>query len=81
MERIGVSAVETAFTTLGWAFREQHVADQGIDAIVEVDGQTTEPTGRYFAVQIKCGSVRRLAPRGVPLGRPTGAGIRPEPAQ
>ena len=55
MERIGVSAVETAFSALGWAFREQPVADQGIDALVELDGLTTVPTGRYVAVQIKCG--------------------------
>ncbi|MHA4951537.1 DUF4365 domain-containing protein [Micromonospora saelicesensis] len=55
MERRGVAEVQLAFTNLTWAFREQREADQGIDAHVEVDGLTTNPTGRYIAVQIKCG--------------------------
>ncbi|TWJ32310.1 uncharacterized protein DUF4365 [Micromonospora sagamiensis] len=55
MERRGVAEVQLAFTNLNWAFREQREADQGIDAQVEVDGLTTNPTGRYIAVQIKCG--------------------------
>jgi hypothetical protein len=55
MERIGVTTVGGAFTLMGWAFREQGVADQGIDAQVEVDGLTSTPTGRYLSVQIKCG--------------------------
>ncbi|SCF19006.1 protein of unknown function (DUF4365) [Micromonospora viridifaciens] len=55
MERIGVAAVDSAFSSMGWAFREQGVADHGIDAQVEVDGLTTAPSGRYLAVQIKCG--------------------------
>lgn len=54
-ERIGVDTVAAAFSLMGWAFREQTVADHGIDAQVEVDGLTTTPTGRYLAVQIKCG--------------------------
>ncbi|MEH1098384.1 DUF4365 domain-containing protein [Micromonospora sp. CPCC 205561] len=54
-ERIGVSAVEGAFSIMGWAFREQTVSDHGIDALAEVDGLTAEPSGRYLAVQIKCG--------------------------
>ncbi|MFI5851807.1 DUF4365 domain-containing protein [Micromonospora chalcea] len=55
MERIGVAAVDSAFSSLGWAFRAQDVADHGIDAQAEVDGLTSTPTGRYLAVQIKCG--------------------------
>lgn len=55
MERIGVDTVAAAFSSMGWAFREQGVADHGIDAQVEVDGLTTTPTGRYLAAQIKCG--------------------------
>ncbi|SDT80455.1 DUF4365 domain-containing protein [Actinoplanes derwentensis] len=55
MERIGVAAVDAAFSAVGWAFREQIVADHGIDAHAEVDGLTSVPTGRYLAVQIKCG--------------------------
>ncbi|MBM0274035.1 DUF4365 domain-containing protein [Micromonospora tarensis] len=54
MERRGVAEVQLAFTRLDWAFREQREADQGIDAQVELDGLTS-PTGRYIAVQIKCG--------------------------
>jgi hypothetical protein len=41
--------------TYGWAFREQYVADHGIDAQVEVDGLDA-PTGRYINIKIKCGS-------------------------
>ncbi|WP_230417228.1 DUF4365 domain-containing protein [Micromonospora tarapacensis] len=55
VERRGVAEVQLAFTNLNWAFREQREADQGIDALVELDGLTTNPTGRYIAVQIKCG--------------------------
>lgn len=55
MERLGVSACDSAFTTMGWAFREQGVADHGIDALVEVEGLTSQPSGRYLAVQIKGG--------------------------
>jgi hypothetical protein len=55
LERLGVSAVDDAFTDMGWAFREQTVSDQGIDAQAEVDGLTAAPTGRLLAVQIKCG--------------------------
>lgn len=55
LERLGVSAVDDAFTDMGWAFREQTVSDQGIDAHAEVDGLTAAPTGRLLAVQIKCG--------------------------
>ncbi|MEU8332217.1 DUF4365 domain-containing protein [Micromonospora arborensis] len=55
MERRGVAEVQLAFANLNWAFREQREADQGIDAQVELDG-LTNPTGRYIAVQIKCGS-------------------------
>lgn len=53
-ERIGVNAVEAIFVKeLGWIFREQPIADMGIDAHVElVDG---EPTGKLLALQIKTG--------------------------
>ncbi|WP_429911415.1 DUF4365 domain-containing protein [Glycocaulis sp.] len=53
-ERIGVSRVETTVTQeLGWIFREQLVADFGIDAQLEiVDGN---PTGKLIAAQIKSG--------------------------
>lgn len=54
-DREGVNAVERIFVTeLGWIFREQTIADYGIDAHAEVtDGE--EPTGRLLALQIKSG--------------------------
>lgn len=54
-ERLGVNAVERAFLSFNWIFREQYVADHGVDAEVEVcdDGV---PTGRLLKLQIKSGS-------------------------
>lgn len=53
-ERIGVSAVDNIVSSeLRWIFREQPIADMGIDAHVErVDDQ---PTGKLIALQIKTG--------------------------
>jgi hypothetical protein len=54
-ERIGINAVESAAVKeLRWIFREQPIADMGIDAHLEVvvDG---EPTGILLAAQIKTG--------------------------
>ncbi|MEU7844721.1 DUF4365 domain-containing protein [Micromonospora sp. NPDC049114] len=53
-ERIGVATVDLVFSSRGWAFRPQELADHGIDAHAEVDGLTA-PTGRFIAIQIKCG--------------------------
>ncbi|PYD48626.1 DUF4365 domain-containing protein [Novacetimonas pomaceti] len=55
-ERIGVSTVDNIFSKdLKWFFREQRVADFGVDAEVEVveDGK---PTGKLIGLQIKSGS-------------------------
>lgn len=54
IERVGVSKVENIISSLGWIFREQPIADVGIDAIIEqvIDG---EPTGKLIALQIKSG--------------------------
>jgi hypothetical protein len=54
-ERLGVNAVERIFIKeLGWIFREQTVADWGIDAQVEV-ANDSRPSGRLLALQIKSG--------------------------
>jgi hypothetical protein len=54
-DREGVNAVERIFVKeLGWIFREQTIADWGIDAHVEVANEQ-EPTGRLLALQIKSG--------------------------
>lgn len=54
-DREGVNAVEAIFVReLGWLFREQTVADWGIDAHVEVANEK-EPSGRLLALQIKSG--------------------------
>ena len=53
IERIGVNAVERiVIEELGWIFREQIVADVGIDAIVE-QCESGNPTGKLIALQIK----------------------------
>jgi hypothetical protein len=54
-ERVGINAVESiVLNQLEWIFREQLVADMGIDAQIElVDGT---PTGKLIAVQIKTGA-------------------------
>lgn len=40
---------------LGWIFRDQPVADYGIDAHIEVVDEAGQPTGRLLALQIKAG--------------------------
>lgn len=54
IERLGVYKCENLFTQNGFIFREQPIADYGIDAIIEVkeDGYAT---GKMIAVQIKSG--------------------------
>ncbi len=53
-ERVGVSAVGLEFSKWGWAFREQPIADFGIDAHVE-PFSGGRPSGRLIALQIKSG--------------------------
>lgn len=53
-ERLGVSKCEGIFTELGFMFREQHVGDYGIDAIIEPIGKEYL-SGKLIAVQIKSG--------------------------
>lgn len=54
-ERIGVNETERiVIKNLGWIFREQPIADVGLDAIIE-QVEDGEPTGRFIAVQIKTG--------------------------
>ena len=53
-ERIGINAVEAVVVNdLRWIFREQPIADMGIDAHIELVGP--EPTGKLIAAQIKTG--------------------------
>lgn len=54
VERVGINAVEQIVAKeLEWIWREQMIADMGIDAHIElVDG---DPTGRLIAVQVKTG--------------------------
>lgn len=55
-ERIGVSAIESITAReLGWIFREQPIADMGIDAQIELveDGF---PSGKLIGIQIKTGA-------------------------
>jgi hypothetical protein len=54
-DRLGINAVERIFVKeLGWIFREQSIADWGIDAHVEV-AKEGGPIGRLLALQIKSG--------------------------
>ncbi|MCV9927235.1 DUF4365 domain-containing protein [Flavobacterium sp. LS1R49] len=54
-ERIGVNATERIITkNIGWIFREQPIADVGLDAIIE-QVENGEPTGKFIAIQIKSG--------------------------
>ncbi|WP_343242776.1 DUF4365 domain-containing protein [Streptomyces sp. SID8111] len=57
VERAGVARVDHLVTReLGWLFREQPIADMGIDAHLElVDDARQEATGRLLGVQIKSG--------------------------
>lgn len=55
-ERLGVNETEKiVIQNLGWIFREQPIVDVGLDAIIE-QVENGEPTGKFIAVQIKCGS-------------------------
>ncbi len=55
VERRGVALAMDTFENMGFAFREQHQHDYGIDAHVElIDDQ--KPTGQLLALQIKAGS-------------------------
>lgn len=54
-ERLGVNETNTVFTKdINWIFREQPIADFGIDAIIE-ETKENNPTGRLLAAQIKSG--------------------------
>jgi hypothetical protein len=54
-ERLGVIETDRIVTkNIGWIFREQTIADVGIDAIIE-QSEEGIPTGRFVAVQIKTG--------------------------
>lgn len=55
-ERIGINAVEQAvLRELKWIFREQPIADMGIDAHIE-HVEEGRPTGRLIGVQVKTGT-------------------------
>lgn len=55
-ERIGVNAVERIVTKeLEWIWREQPVADFGVDGQIEVVDHDGAPTGFLLAVQVKSG--------------------------
>ncbi len=55
-ERIGLNAVERIVTAdFKWIWREQPVADFGIDAQIEVVDRYRKPTGKLIAVQVKTG--------------------------
>jgi hypothetical protein len=55
-EQIGVAATAGSVATeLGWIFREQPVADMGIDAHIELVEPEGHPTGKLIGVQIKTG--------------------------
>lgn len=54
-ERVGVNEVEKiVLNELGWIFREQPIADMGIDAHIEKVDECS-PTGKLLALQIKTG--------------------------
>lgn len=56
-ERIGISAVgHIVAEKMRWIWREQPVADFGIDAHIEAVGEDGRPTGKLFAVQVKSGA-------------------------
>jgi hypothetical protein len=54
VDGLGVGTAKTEFSRWGWAFRDQPVADFGIDAHVEPVHDGT-PSGRLIALQIKAG--------------------------
>jgi hypothetical protein len=54
-ERIGINKVEEiVLEQFGWIFREQAVADNGIDAHIEIVSEG-QPTGKLIAAQIRTG--------------------------
>ena len=56
-ERLGVNAVADIVTKdLEWIWREQLVADFGIDGQIEAVDRDNKPTGQLFAVQVKAGA-------------------------
>lgn len=55
-ERLGINAVEQiVLKELQWIFREQPIADMGIDAHIET-ANNGAPTGQLLALQIKTGA-------------------------
>ncbi len=55
-ERLGINAVEKVVTgEFQWIWREQSVADFGIDAHIEAVDSNGKPTGNLFGVQVKSG--------------------------
>lgn len=61
IERLGVNAVEKAILELHWLFREQTIADYGIDAHAEVVEPGGKVTGKLLAIQIKSGRTSYFA--------------------
>jgi tetratricopeptide (TPR) repeat protein/predicted nucleic acid-binding protein len=55
VERMGVSALDSMVSSFGWAYRDQTVADYGIDGHIEPFDDTDRPGGRLIAVQVKSG--------------------------
>ncbi len=56
-ERVGVNAVEKiVISDMQWIWREQAVADFGIDGLIEAVGPDGRPNGKLFAVQVKSGA-------------------------
>jgi hypothetical protein len=53
-ERLGISALEKFFSSIGWLFREQQIHDYGIDAHVEIV-EDNFPNGQLIALQVKTG--------------------------
>lgn len=55
-ERIGINVVEKIVTEgFEWIWREQSVADYGVDGHIEAVDHDGRPTGQLFAVQVKAG--------------------------
>ncbi|MGR0480161.1 MAG: DUF4365 domain-containing protein [Candidatus Electronema sp. V4] len=54
-EDLGIIATyEIVVKELGWIFRQQPIADVGVDAIIE-QCENGKPTGKFIAIQIKSG--------------------------
>jgi hypothetical protein len=55
-ERLGINAVERIVAAdMNWIWREQAVADFGVDGQIEVASSDGKPTGRLIAVQVNSG--------------------------